>query len=210
MNITWTEITRHGNPKLLKLANIYKPMNSFCKMVGQLLQTELDLWTAVSYTASASSSELTASVSLMASALKNVCSKQQKCKHKQKQLMHSSSNDLHSSSKDLHSLLTQLHGSSIEALTGWTSRSEQSSLLARLFLKSFCPKRRQNPILIAALVHAPKFKFVNIALGKILARQLPTLFSFQRLHGFRQVVQQVCTCRKLIGNYHACLSRRRV
>ena len=73
MNITWTEITRHQNPKLLKLANIYKPMNSFCKMVGQLLQTELDHWTTVSYTASASSSELTASVvSWMTSALKNV------------------------------------------------------------------------------------------------------------------------------------------
>ena len=61
-----------------------KPMHSFCKIVGRLLQTELDPLTTVPYTASASSSELTASVvPRTASALKNVDNKQQnvsKCK----------------------------------------------------------------------------------------------------------------------------------
>ena len=48
-----------------------KTIHSFCKMIGQLLQTELDHCTTVSYTASACSSELTASVvSWTASALK--------------------------------------------------------------------------------------------------------------------------------------------
>ena len=59
-------------------------MHSFCKIVGRLLQTELDPLTTVPYTASASSSELTASVvPRTASALKNVDNKQQnlsKCK----------------------------------------------------------------------------------------------------------------------------------
>jgi hypothetical protein len=46
-------------------------MHSFCKIVGRLLQTELDTLTTVSYTAYASSAELTASVvSWTASALK--------------------------------------------------------------------------------------------------------------------------------------------
>jgi hypothetical protein len=54
-------------------------MHSFCKIVGRLLQTELDTLTTVSYTAYASSSELTASVvSWTAYALKNVYIKQQK------------------------------------------------------------------------------------------------------------------------------------
>ena len=56
-------------------------MHSFCKIVGRLLQTELDPLTTVPYTASASSSELTASVvPRTASALKNVDNKQQKYK----------------------------------------------------------------------------------------------------------------------------------
>ena len=58
-------------------------MNSFCKMIGQLLQTGLDPLTTVSYTASACSSELTASVvSWTASALK--CTQQTtRCKKSQ-------------------------------------------------------------------------------------------------------------------------------
>ena len=102
MNISWTEITRHENPKLLKLANIHKTMNSFCKMIGQLLQTELDHCTTVSYTASACSSELTASVvSWTASALK--CTQQTtRCKKAQSDkwtCLQSSSNDMHWNSK---------------------------------------------------------------------------------------------------------------
>ena len=102
MNISWTEITRHENPKLLKLANIHKTMNSFCKMIGQLLQTELDPLTTVSYTASACSSELTASVvSWTASALK--CTQQTtRCKKSQSNkwtCLQSSSNDMHWSSQ---------------------------------------------------------------------------------------------------------------
>jgi hypothetical protein len=78
-------------------------MHSFCKIVRQLLQTELDTLTTVSYTASASSSELTAPVvPRTAYALKNVDIKQQNVS-KCKQLMQSSSNDLHSSSNDLQS-----------------------------------------------------------------------------------------------------------
>ena len=53
-------------------------MHSFCKIVGRLLQTELDTLTTVSYTAYASSSELTASVvPRTASAPKDVYIKQQ-------------------------------------------------------------------------------------------------------------------------------------
>ena len=52
-------------------------MHSFCKIVGRLLQTELDPLTTVPYTASASSSVLTASVvPRTASALKNVNNRQ--------------------------------------------------------------------------------------------------------------------------------------
>ena len=103
MNISWTEITRHENPKLLKLANIHKTMNSFCKMIGQLLQTELDPLTTVSYTASACSSELTASVvSWTASALK--CTQQTtRCKKSQSNwwiCLQSSSNDMHWNSQN--------------------------------------------------------------------------------------------------------------
>ena len=103
-------------------------MHSFCKIVGRLLQTELDPLTTVSYTAYASSAELTASVvSWTASALKNVYNKQQKCKQMKKQLMHSSSNDVQSSSNDLQSSSDdwqstpfdfQLHGSALLAIAG--------------------------------------------------------------------------------------------
>ena len=52
-------------------------MHSFCKIVGRLLQTELDPLTTVPYTASASSLVLTASVvPRTASALKNVNNRQ--------------------------------------------------------------------------------------------------------------------------------------
>ena len=75
-----------------------KTMHSFCKMVGQLLQTELDHCTTVSYTASACSSELTASVvSWTAFALK--CTQQTtRCKKSQSNswtCLQSSSNDMH-------------------------------------------------------------------------------------------------------------------
>ena len=108
-----------------------KPMHSFCKIVGRLLQTELDTLTTVSYTAYASSSELTASVvSWTASAMKT-CTSSNTMQANEKQLMHSSSNDLQSSSNDLRSSSDdwqstpfdfQLHGSALLAIAGWTSR----------------------------------------------------------------------------------------
>ena len=45
------DITRHENPVLLQLASTYKPTNSFCEMLGQLLQIELENL-ALFYTAS--------------------------------------------------------------------------------------------------------------------------------------------------------------
>ena len=77
-------ITRHKIQNCCNCQIPTKPMHSFCKIVGRLLQPELDTLTTVSYTASASSSELTAPVvPRTAYALKNVDIKQQnvsKCK----------------------------------------------------------------------------------------------------------------------------------
>jgi hypothetical protein len=102
-------------------------MHSFCKIVGQLLQTELDPLTTVSYTAYASSAELTASVvSWTASALKT-CTSSNTIQANEKQLMHLSSNDVQSSSNDLQSSSDdwqstpfdfQLHGSALLAIAG--------------------------------------------------------------------------------------------
>ena len=97
----WKQLT--SNPKTVKWASQdmkiqnccncqkpTKPMHSFCKIVGQLLQTELDTLTTVSYTAYASSAELTASVvSWTASALKT-CTSSNTIQANEKQLMHSS------------------------------------------------------------------------------------------------------------------------
>ena len=132
MNITWTDITRHK--KIQNRCNCQKPskpMHSFCKIVGQLLQTELDPLTTVSYTAYACSAELTASVvSWTASALKT-CTSSNTVQANEKQLMHSSSNDVQFSSNELQPNSDdwqstpfdfQLHGSALLAIAGWTSR----------------------------------------------------------------------------------------
>ena len=64
----WNEHHMNWNHKTWRIQNCCncqtptKPMHSFCKIVGRLLQTELDPLTTVPYTASASSSVLTASV----------------------------------------------------------------------------------------------------------------------------------------------------
>jgi hypothetical protein len=77
-------------------------LDSFCKQNWKTLAT-------VSYTASASSPELTASVvSWTAYAMKNVYIKQQNCKQMQKQQMHSSSNDLQTSAIPLFGSLLQV------------------------------------------------------------------------------------------------------
>ena len=77
----WNEHHMNWHHKTWKIQNCCncqtptKPMHSFCKIVGRLLQTELDTLTTVSYTAYASSSELTASVvSWTASAMKTCTS----------------------------------------------------------------------------------------------------------------------------------------
>ena len=79
----WNEHHMNWNHKTWRIQNCCncqtptKPMHSFCKIVGRLLQTELDPLTTVPYTASASSLVLTASVvPRTASALKNVNNKQ--------------------------------------------------------------------------------------------------------------------------------------
>ena len=77
----WNEHHMNWHHKTWKIQNCCtcqtptKPLDSFCKIVGRLLQTELDTLTTVSYTAYASSSELTASVvSWTASAMKTCTS----------------------------------------------------------------------------------------------------------------------------------------
>jgi len=102
-------------------------MHSFCKIVGRLLQTELDPLTTVPYTAYAGSAELTASVvSWAASALKT-CTTSNQNASKLKQLMHSSSNDVQFSSNELQPNSDdgqstpfdfQLHGSALLAIAG--------------------------------------------------------------------------------------------
>ena len=79
----WNEHRMNWHHKTWRIQNCCncqtptKPMHSFCKIVGRLLQTELDPLTTVPYTASASSLVLTASVvPRTASALKNVNNKQ--------------------------------------------------------------------------------------------------------------------------------------
>ena len=76
--LTWTshELTSQEMkiPKLLQLANTYKPMNSFCKMFGQFCKQNWKTLATVS-PASVSSPELTASiVSWTASAMKTCTS----------------------------------------------------------------------------------------------------------------------------------------
>ena len=126
----WNEHHMNWNHKTWRIQNCCncqtptKPMHSFCKIVGRLLQTELDPLTTVPYTASASSSELTASVvPRTASALKNVDNKQQKYKQ-MKTTVASKFKRLAMTFKWLAILSfdSQLHGSALWAIAGWTSR----------------------------------------------------------------------------------------
>ena len=140
----WNEHHMNWHHKTWKIQNCCncqiptKPMQSFCKIVGRLLQTELDTLTTVSYTASASSSKLTASVvPRTASALKNVDNKQHNAS-KWKQLMQSSSNDLHSSSNDLQSSSNDLQSSSKDLQSSSNDLQSSSKDLQSLLLTLSC------------------------------------------------------------------------
>jgi hypothetical protein len=102
----------------------------------------------VSYTASASSPELTASVvSWTASAMKNVYVKQQKCNCLQKQLMHSSSNDLQTLAIPLFGSLLQV--SEIMAIEVALEKTKLGAPRGRI-QTSYSPKTALSQLLMAA------------------------------------------------------------
>ena len=126
----WNEHHMNWHHKTWKIQNCCncqtptKPMQSFCKIVGRLLQTELDTLTTVSYTAYASSSKLTASVvSWTASAMKT-------CTSSNKHVSNCKTTDAFRFKRlaikfkwlAILSFDSQLHGSALLAIAGWTSR----------------------------------------------------------------------------------------
>ena len=158
----WNEHRMNWHHKTWRIQNCCncqtptKPMHSFCKIVGRLLQTELDPLTTVPYTASASSLVLTASVvPRTASALKTWTTGNKQMQANEKQLLHLSSQDLQWrsnelqwsstdlqwSSKDLHTLLLDSAARLCTLGKRWTSRSMIYSPLLPLSRGRCCHKR---------------------------------------------------------------------
>ena len=97
MNITWTDITRHGKiQNCFSWPKTYKPMSSFCSMFERLLQTELDNpgnWFLHSFCKQLRTDSFCCFWDGFCNE-KRLHQTTKKCKQMQKQLMQSSSNDL--------------------------------------------------------------------------------------------------------------------